>query len=199
MANNYDIKELAAQCLKESLDPDGFQNFQYYGELDLGNTWGFSFSKHRDSDLINISNFDCIVEDLNENFDAKDWEIVQCSHWAVGHIEHIAIRVLDKHGEPTKIFEHMLEFKRALEDYPLLDDEDFSRREYEIQIEAIQEYIPSELRDEENVEQKVFGWLWDNKPSSLDLENNSCWNLKSEDVLEALTDLGLWEEEIIDD
>ena len=51
-------------------------------------------------------------------------------HWAVGWIEGFSIRVF-KRGQITRAFRRWHELAQRLADYPVLDDEDYSRREYE--------------------------------------------------------------------
>ena len=57
--------------------------------------------------------------------------VVRESHWAVGWVEWIAI-----HESDTAALAKADEHCGRLENYPVLDEEDWSRREYEAQCET---------------------------------------------------------------
>ena len=67
------------------------------------------------------------------------------------------------------------EIEGSLSDYPVLNEEDFSRREYEAQIESIgsecRNYIKDGVKD--GWEQRVFSWFWSNEQRCLD--DGSFW------------------------
>ena len=52
-------------------------------------------------------------------------------HWAVGYVEGIAVRVCQKDGTYTPAFIRFAELMEARENHPLLDEDDFYRRESE--------------------------------------------------------------------
>lgn len=70
----------AEQSVKDTAN---IRDFAYSGDLPLGKTWAFTISKHRDSTLLEESNYDIIQEDLEKRFPG-DVEEVRASHWAVG-------------------------------------------------------------------------------------------------------------------
>ena len=47
------------------------------------------------------------------------------SHWAVGHVDGMSLRVV-KSGQITEAFRQYHELASKLADYPLLDEEDYS-------------------------------------------------------------------------
>jgi hypothetical protein len=58
------------------------------------------------------------------------------SHWAVGHVDGFSIRVY-RDGEVTDAFRTYHEIAERLDGYPILDEEDYGRREYEATLENI--------------------------------------------------------------
>jgi hypothetical protein len=133
--------------------------------------WGQTFGVHRDSDMIDESNWDAIIAILDEKYEKhEDWRIEGSTHWAVGWYDTLMVRVLrcmcteeDDDSMPdiirdadddtwycqtcgndthyTPIFKECLEIRARLEEYPLLDEEDLSRREWE----DLSEYVESEV------------------------------------------------------
>jgi hypothetical protein len=79
----------AESVLKESRN---IPSFSYSGDLELGVYWAFTFSVHRDSGQIDRSNWEVITNDLEKRF-PDDIESVHCGHWAVGWIDHLAVKV----------------------------------------------------------------------------------------------------------
>lgn len=96
--------------------------------------------QHRDSDILTQSNFACGLKAIGgENGDTVT--VVREGHWAVGWIEWIAIHQDD--GKALKIAD---EIAGALEDYPIVDESDFSEREFE----AVHEYWAGWRGDPDN-------------------------------------------------
>ena len=88
-------------------------------------------SRTRDSDILEDSNFAVALAALGgeTGFDDDDIAavaVVREGHWACGWVEWIAIHetAIDKIAIAEKLLER-------LENYPILDEEDFSEREYE--------------------------------------------------------------------
>ena len=84
--------------------------------------------QHRDSDLLTQSNFDCGLKAIGGESDTV--HIVREGHWAVGWIEWIAI-----HESDAAALKEADEIMAALEDYPVVDEMDFSEREFEAVLE----------------------------------------------------------------
>ena len=138
-----DIKELATKAVASF---NKITNFGYFGDLPLGETWAFTISRHRDTDVLTESNYETIEKDMETRFPG-DTETVHCGHWAVGWIDHLAVRMLEEDGSPTAAATAILEWKEKLEDYPVADDEDYSRREWE----EWTEYLTNEGIPEESI------------------------------------------------
>lgn len=192
-----------AQMTNYDKDPDRFQaeaeqaieetrnrpDFAYSGDLPLGETWALTFGMSRDSDKRTESNFEAIQNEMESKF-PEDVQVIRSSHWGHGWVEELAVRMLDENGKITPAGVEILEFNDALESYPVINDEDLSRREHEAQIESIEWNSPSNL-DMDNIPDdwanKVFDWLWDNKQEALYDEEQY---VATEDIEEAAAALG---------
>lgn len=97
------------------------------------------YSHNRDSNLIEESNYETIKESL-KNDKINFIEIVS-SHFLVGWIEQIGIHEDDLIG-----IEKANDILVSLEGYPIFDEEDFSKRQYEKALEIEQE-IKKDLRN----------------------------------------------------
>lgn len=80
--------------------------------------------RSRDSDCLEESNFDAMLAELGGESDTV--HVVRESHWAVGWVEWIAI-----HESDEKALRAADRLRQNLDDYPILDEEDHSRREWE--------------------------------------------------------------------
>lgn len=80
------------------------------------------FGQSRDSDCLEASNFAAAVKALK----GHEYTIVREGHWAVGWVEWIAIH--QDEVEALKIADALIE---RVQNYPVLDEDDFSMREYE--------------------------------------------------------------------
>lgn len=80
--------------------------------------------RSRDSDCLEESNFDAMLAELGGESDTV--HVVRESHWAVGWVEWIAIHESDE--QALRAADAM---QARLEDYPVLDEDDWSRRELE--------------------------------------------------------------------
>ncbi len=81
-------------------------------------------SQTRDSGALDQSNFDNALEALGGESDTV--EVHRFGHWGPGWFEIIIVDPSD-----SKVVGIVEDLQTALENYPVLDDEDFSRREWE--------------------------------------------------------------------
>ena len=84
--------------------------------------------RHRDSRLVDKSNFQSALKMLNGESDTV--KVVRFSHWLCGWIEMILI-----HESDVKSVDKGNEIEKALENYPILDEDDFFARESEKETE----------------------------------------------------------------
>lgn len=79
--------------------------------------------RHRDSDLLTESNFECGLAAIGGESDTV--QIVREGHWAVGWVEWIAI-----HESDSKALEIADDILCALSDYPVVNEDHFSGLEW---------------------------------------------------------------------
>lgn len=151
-----------------------FSCFAWFRRHDLNDAdnWAVIYTHHRDSGLLDQSNAATIAKAL-ERFasdDAPDVVFESHDHFAVGHIDGFSVRVF-KDGEITEAFRTYHALKQRMEDYLLLDETDYSNREYEATLENIglatlgldHEHFLSD-----NWKADVYDWLSDHEPSEIE-------------------------------
>lgn len=158
----------------ETLASDAAGNWQRFDSFawharhdhDDADKWCIVYTSSRDSRLLDESNAAAIEKILAPYLEADDPDIIaeRHNHWAVGYVDGYAIRVYDVNGTITPAFRAWCDIVASLEDYPLLDEEDYSRREYDATLANIE----SELRRVEyelpdDASSAIFSWLWDNE------------------------------------
>ena len=84
--------------------------------------WLVVIGRNRDSDCLANSNFDCALKSLGGESD--DCKIHSFNHWACGWLEIVIVR------PDTACARIAEEIENSLSDYPVLDDEDYSQREW---------------------------------------------------------------------
>lgn len=85
--------------------------------------WLVVVGQNRDSGHLAQSNFTAALSELGG--DGPNVALLNFGHWACGWFELIVVR------PDTPEATRAQELRDALEDYPVLDDEDYSRREWE--------------------------------------------------------------------
>lgn len=100
----------------------------YFGE---NATWLIAYTTQRDADCLDESNFAFIERELRSLPEFKSWQgdeepitTERFSHWAVGWIDYLIIN-----PEFSAGIELTEKLREKLEDYPCLDEEDWSQRE----------------------------------------------------------------------
>ena len=88
-------------------------DFEYSGPLAIGETWAFTLSQTRDSDILAQDDFEEVRLDMLDRF-VEDIEIVRCTHWAVGWVEYLAVRMLNEDSTVTTAGAAILEWKIQL-------------------------------------------------------------------------------------
>lgn len=86
--------------------------------------------QNRDSNILTQSNFGTLLDLLGG--ESKTVIILRSGHWACGWVEQILVHESDK-----KSLGILLKVHTTLEDYPILDDDDFNEREQEEREETI--------------------------------------------------------------
>jgi hypothetical protein len=97
--------------------------------------------------------------------------------------------------DTTAAFDELSEIVEACEGYPLLDESDYSDREYQSALEGIASTVIGEVEIPEdapdNWTEQVYSWLYDNEPNELENRDDRGAYPDSAAVKRALLDLGL--------
>ena len=190
-------KELAGNWRK-------FESFAWHRGYDLedADRWAIWYTTHRDAGLLDQSNEQAINERLEQFTEGDDPDIVfeSHSHWAVGHVDGFSVRVYRPDGTITDAFEEFCKIKERLEDYPVLDEQDYSEREYTATLEN---YASEMWRHSSNLpagwEADVFSWFSDNGHDRyIESRDDQGGYAPEEKIIEALQDLGLWPSLIVE-
>ena len=117
--------------------------------------------------LLDQSNAAVIEKAMQPFTEGDDPDVVFESHfhWAVGHVDGFSVRVF-RNGEITKAFETYHALARQLEDYPILDEDDYSDREFEATLENIEDAaltLKHEFDLPSDWVSQVYGWLSENR------------------------------------
>ena len=164
-------------------------------DLDDADRWAIFYTSNRDAGLLDQSNSDQIAKLLAPFAEGDDPDVVfeSHSHWAVGHVDGFSIRVHGKDGRITQAFKEFCGIKQKLDDYPILNEEDYSQREYQATLEnyatemwAVRKELP------EGWEADVYRWFGDNgKDRFTENRDDQGGYAPKEAIVEALQDLGL--------
>ena len=96
--------------------------------------WLIVTTRNRDDEIRTQSNFETALERLKSVDRGEDVETFGAGHWACGWYEGIIVRP----GSPAEA--EAEDIRDRLETYPLLDEEDVSRREMEAYDEAMERW-----------------------------------------------------------
>jgi hypothetical protein len=113
-------------------------------------------------------------------------------HWAVGHVDGFSIRVY-REGEITDAFRTYHDLAERMADYPILDEEDHSHREYEATLENIADAawrLKGEYDLPEGWEGEVFSWFWDHRQSAVENRDDQGGYPEADDLRAAFEALG---------
>lgn len=153
-------QELAGNWIK-------FQCFAWSRQWDLENPeqWTIVYTHNRDSGLLDESNASAIEKRLAPFINGDDGDILEehHGHWACGWIDGYAIRVFGLDGAITPAFQEWYNIQCELEDYPVLDEEDYSNREYEACLDAIEQECKMLDNCKADIDASaIYSWLSDN-------------------------------------
>lgn len=177
-----------------------FDHFAWYAEPDNAENWHLYHYVNRDSGLLEESNAAAIEREMARYISAGvNVQKQHFTHWAVGWVDALAVRVYDKRGRVTAAFRKLCEIQDRLADYPVLDDDDYSNREYEATVANIADaahwYCDTDITEDQSEE--VFSWLFQNNQAAIEADSQAAYPDK-EAMTEALAALGLLTEVLED-
>ena len=170
------------------------QCFVWWEQPDDAEEYGLWILSHRDSGLIDQSNGAMIRKRLAKFVESGDVLFFGCSHWLVGHTNEMAVRVYQPGTtDTTAAFDELAEVVEACDQYPILDDSDYSEREYESALKVIAcsmlgdvpENVPDDWREQ------VYSWLSEHEPREVENIDDRGAFPDSAATRRALLDLGL--------
>lgn len=166
--------DIEAAATKAAGNWHDFTCFVWFRDRELldADQWAVVYTHHRDSGLLDQSNAAAIHRELDRFTDGDDPDVVfeSHSHWAVGHIDGFSVRVF-RDGKITEAFEKYHELAEQIDDYPILDESDYSDREYEATLENIADAawrLKNEFKLPDGWECEVYSWLSDNDSSEVE-------------------------------
>jgi hypothetical protein len=156
--------------------------------------WAILYTHNRDSRLLDLSNADAIAESLEPFTEGDDPEVVMESHdhWAVGHVDGFSIRVY-RDGGITAAFHTYHHLAERLADYPILDEEDYGRREYEATLENIADAawrLKGDYDLPEGWECEVFSWFDEHRQRAVENRDDQGGYPEENDLRDAFEALG---------
>ena len=119
-------------------NPTGFDDLSNYMGETPEDSLLVLLGRNRESDLLSESNWETALKRLGG--ESETVEIHRFGHWACGWLEYLCVK------ENTKAHELALEMEKAMEGYPVLDEEDWSEREHEAAAKVWAEYWDNKER-----------------------------------------------------
>ena len=172
MLGTMDLEEAAT---KAAGNWKRFNSFVWFRdrELEDADQWSVIYTHNRDSGLLDLSNAHVITKTMESFTEGDDPDVVveSHSHWAVGHVDGFSLRVLDASGEITEAFKAYHELAERLDDYPILDESDYSDREFEATLDNIKDAawrLKNEFKVPEGWEGEVYSWLSDHRSGEVE-------------------------------
>lgn len=211
------VEDLAKEMINNHAK---FNSFAWFDAPEDKENWCIYDTHNRDSGLLEILNYEVMKKELEIPEFENDLTQERHSHWTVGWIECYCIRVRDSQGKITPAFRKFAELFLAMEDYPVLDESDYSEREYEATLENLEnelnyvlryedwvlkertEYshngkdpmkdvsIGTKAEDVDNLAGIMFSWFWDNDQSAVENRDDQGGYPSEEQIRNALEGLG---------
>ena len=172
------------------LEPFRWRSSSNYGGRDLSDHYCV-LGRSRDSGLLETSNWE-VGQTKFKEFDSG-WEVFGFNHWGVGWIDELMVH----EDAPEDVLILAANIRGQLEAYPILDEEDHSRREYESAVENITEAYSSlkrldvydgtlSTRADVKVIEQLVTWFGENRPDGMSSSDDSGFYPSDEELTEAL-------------
>jgi hypothetical protein len=102
----------------------------------------------RGDDILEESNYLSALDIVKGAAEDEDDVIdATCGHWLVGSLRQLFVRVYDDQGEFTAAWKAIVEIGEGLEAYPIVDESDYSEREWKLYEENLSEALDQAQRE----------------------------------------------------
>jgi hypothetical protein len=123
-----------------------------------------------------------------------EWEMVRCSHWAVGWLEHLSFRVIDEAGKVTPMYRFVADWFESISEGGCANEDELTARKHAQCLRWIsmsgQRHVEAGA---EEWQQKVYQWLLENESDQVEDDdpdgNGACPD--DDAVLRAIRALGI--------
>jgi len=173
-----------------------FDSFVWFRGDDVAapENWAIIYTNNRDSRLLDLSNAQAVAKAMEPFTEGDDPDVVMESHnhWAVGHVDGFSIRVY-RDGGITDAFQTYHDLAERLADYPILDEEDYGRREYEATLENIADAawrIKDDYDLPEGWEDEAFSWFDEHRQRAVENRDDQGGYPEESDLRDAFEALG---------
>jgi len=173
-----------------------FESFVWFREGDISDpeNWAIIYTHNRDSRLLDLSNAHLIAEAMRPFTEGGDPDVVMESHdhWAAGRVDGFSVRVY-RNGELTDAFKAYHALAERLADYPILDEADYGRREYEATLENIADAawrLKGDYDLPEGWECEVFSWFDEHRQRAIENRDDKGGSPEESDLRDAFEALG---------
>lgn len=166
-----------------------FECFAWTGDPPNSHLYMIYNYSNRDSTLLTESNA-AYIEKTLKKYQSVHFECH--NHWAVGYVNAIVIKVYRKDEKTiNEGFKKFCEIMAQLEEYPVLDETDYSNREYEATIENIKTVGNGAVKASAPVSwaSEVYSWLSEYDDSEIQNRDDQGGYPSEESVKKALTAL----------
>ena len=187
--------DIADAAIKAAGNWRKFGSFVWFrdGELEDADQWAIIYTHNRDSGLLDQSNAAAIAKGLARFADGDDPDVVfeSHSHWAVGHVAGFSVRVF-RNGAITEAFEEYHELAERMNDYPILEESDYSDREFEATLQNIEDAawrLKREFALPEGWVDRVYSWLSDHRSGEIENRDDQGGYPSENSLQEAFTEL----------
>ena len=173
-----------------------FQGFGWFGKPPDPENWAVFYTRHRDSGLTDVSNHVAITRILDRFDEGKNPTVLwqDHAHWACGWVTAAIIRVYKRNGQGvTRAFQIWCDLQQRLMNDAILDQIDYSNREYDSAVESIREQGRRLVvtTPPENWVAHVYDWLSDNNDRELENRDDRGACPSRDAVAKTLAALGL--------
>ncbi|WJN63091.1 hypothetical protein [Streptomyces phage phiScoe3] len=101
----------------------------------------------RGDDILEESNYLSALDIVKGAAEDEDDVIdATCGHWLVGSLRQLFVRVYDDEGNFTAAWKAIVEIGEGLEGYPIVDESDYSEREWKLYEENLSEALDDAQR-----------------------------------------------------